>query len=110
MSFVPEVISRQIAKNAFLVQKSSPRILLVAGVAGMVGSTVLACRATLKVETVVDDAREKLLLAKNMEHPEYSEMDRSRDISLIYFQSSVKMVRLYAPSIVIGVLQSLIIF
>jgi len=56
----------------------------------------------LKVDQVLDEAKNKLELAKNLDHPEYSEKDRSRDISLIYFQTSVKTVKLYAPAIIVG--------
>jgi hypothetical protein len=102
MKFVPEVIGRQIARKALLTQKASPEVLMGAGVVGMVASTVLACRATLKMETVLDEAQIKLNMSKNLEHPEYSEKDRSRDVSLIYFQSGVKIVRMYMPAIVVG--------
>ncbi len=102
MKFVPEVIGRQIARKALVAQKASPEALLAAGIVGMVGSTVLACRATLKMEMVLDEAQIKLHQAKTLEHPDYSEKDRSRDTSLIYFQSGVKIVKLYAPAIVIG--------
>jgi hypothetical protein len=54
------------------------------------------------METVLDEAKEKLDTAKNLEHAEYSEKDRQRDITLIYFQSGVKIVRAYAPAIVVG--------
>ena len=103
MRFVPEVIGRQIARNSLQLQKASPQVLFGAGIVGMVGSTVLACRATLKVDTVMDEAKMKLDMAKNLEHEDYSEKDRSRDISLIYFQSGVKIARLYAPAIIVGV-------
>jgi hypothetical protein len=103
MRFVPEVIGRTIARNNLQLQKASPQVLLGVGIVGMVGSTVLACRATLKVDTVLDEAKSKLDLAKNLEHEDYSEKDRSRDISLIYFQSGVKVARLYAPAIIVGV-------
>jgi hypothetical protein len=102
MKFVPEVVGRTIARNSLHIQKASPQVLLGVGIVGMVGSTVLACRATLKVDTVMDEAKSKLDLAKHLEHADYSEKDRSRDISLIYFQSSVKVVRLYAPAIILG--------
>lgn len=102
MSLVPEAVGRTIARNAFLVQRSSPGLLFGVGVVGMVGSTVLACRATLKMESVVEEAQGKLEMAKTLEHDEYSEKDRKRDISLIYFQTSVKVVRLYAPAIIVG--------
>src|SRR5580765_4928473 len=104
MKFVPEVIGKQIARNALHVQKASPELLLGLGIAGMVGSTILACRATLKVDTVLDEAKEKLDLAKTLQHDDYSEKDRSRDISLIYFQSGVRVAKLYAPAVLVGAL------
>jgi hypothetical protein len=102
MMGVPGVISRTIARNVLLAQKNSPGILLGAGVVGMVGSTVLACRATLKMEEVLEKAQTDLNVAKTLEHVEYSERDRSRDISLIYFQTSVKIVKLYGPAVLLG--------
>lgn len=102
MKFVPEVIGRQVARNTLLVQKSSPGVLLGVGIVGMVGSTVLACRATLKMDEVLDEAKDKLNTAKTLEHRDYSEKDRQRDVSLIYFQTSVKIARAYAPAIILG--------
>lgn len=97
------MIGSQIARNMLVVQKSSPGLLLGAGIIGMVASTVLACRSTLKMEPIVEEAKDKLNTARTLEHPEYSESDRQRDISLIYFQSGVKLTRLYAPAIIVGV-------
>ena len=102
MSLVPGAISQKLARTALLAQKSSPEVLLAAGIVGMVGSTVLACRATLKMDTVLDDTKEKLNTAKTLEHPDYSERDRHRDISLIYYQTGIKVVKLYTPAIVLG--------
>jgi hypothetical protein len=105
MNFVPGAIGRVLARNTLLVQKNSPGLLFGTGVIGMVGSTVLACRATLKVESVLDDAHKKLELTKTVivDHPdEYNESDQGRDTALIKFQTSVKIVRLYVPAIVVG--------
>jgi len=102
MKFVPEAVMKTIARKAFLVEKNSPALLFGAGVAGMVGSTVLACRATLKLEDVVDEAKGKLNTAHTLVHREYSESDRQKDITLIYVQTSVKVARLYAPAVVLG--------
>lgn len=105
MKFVPEVVGRTIARNSLLAQKSSPGVLFGVGVAGMVGSTVLACRATLKVTEVLDDAKEKLDQTEEAreKYPEkYSERDRQRDVTLVRIQTSVKIVRLYIPAIVLG--------
>lgn len=102
MRFVPETIGRLVARNTLLMQKNSPGVLLGVGVVGMVGSTVLACRATLKMEAVLDKAKSDLDTAKRLDHPEYSERDRQRDISLIYFQSGVRVVKLYGPAVILG--------
>lgn len=102
MNLVPAAITKTIARNSLLLQKSSPRVLFGAGIVGMVGSTVLACRATLKMETVLDEAQDKLNFARTLEHPNYSETDRGRDTSLIYFQTGVKVVKLYTPAIIVG--------
>jgi hypothetical protein len=102
MNLVPAAISSKIARTALLAQKSSPEVLLAAGIAGMVGSTVLACRATLKMDAVLEVTKEKLDTAKTLEHRNYSERDRQRDVSLIYYQTGIKIVRLYTPAVVLG--------
>jgi Family of unknown function (DUF6353) len=102
MKLVPEAITRTVARNALHLQKSSPQTLFSLGVVGMVGSTVLACRATLKMETIVEEAKEKLDVARMLEHDDYSEKDRGRDISLIYFQTGIRIIRVYGPAVVVG--------
>jgi len=102
MKLVPEVVGRTVARNVLHAQKASPGVLLGVGIVGMVGSTVLACRATLKMDKIAEEASDKLAFAKSIEHDEYSKKDLRRDISLIYFQSGVKIARLYAPAIIVG--------
>lgn len=102
MQLVPAAVTQRLARSTLLAQKSSPEVLLAAGIVGMVGSTVLACRATLKMDTVLDNTKEKLNTAKTLQHEDYSERDRQRDISLIYYQTGIKVVKLYAPAVILG--------
>lgn len=102
MKGVPDVIGRKLAHSALLAQKNSPGVLFGVGVIGMVGSTVLACRATLKMEEVLDEAARKTSTAKDLEHPDYSERDRKKDLSVIRVQTTVKIVRLYGPAVIVG--------
>src|SRR4051794_31803666 len=102
MKLVTERIGRTLARNALIAQKNSPKVLFGVGIVGMVGSTVLACRATLKMEEVLTEAQDKLETARTLEHEDYSEKDRSKDITLIHIQTSVKIVRTYIPAIVVG--------
>jgi hypothetical protein len=53
---------RSMSVAGLKIKKHSPEILLAAGIAGAIGSTVMACKATLKVEKVLDDTKEKLEL------------------------------------------------
>lgn len=101
MLSIPGAISNALSSNTVVAQKASPEVLLVAGIAGMIGGTVLACRATLKMHDILDTAKSDLEVAKKLDHEDYSEQDRSRDISLIYFQSSVKTVKVYAPAVIV---------
>jgi hypothetical protein len=102
MKGVPDVIGRKIAHSALLAQKNSPGFLFGVGVVGMVGSTVLACRATLKMDEVLVESQAKLKTARTLVHSDYSEKDRRKDISVIYVKSGVNIVRLYAPAIIVG--------
>jgi Family of unknown function (DUF6353) len=102
MSLVPVAVGKLIARNVLLTQKASPELLFGAGLVGSVTSTVLACRATLKADAVVRESKVKLRVVKTLEAEEYSEKDRRKDVSLVYFQTSVKVTRLYGPAILVG--------
>jgi Family of unknown function (DUF6353) len=105
MKLVPEVIGQTISRNALIAQKNSPQVLFGVGVAGVVTSTVLACRATLKMDEVLEEAQEKIkkteIVAENPEY-EYTERDQKKDIKIIRVQTSIKITRLYAPAIIVG--------
>lgn len=102
MRFASGAIAQQIARRSLVLEKNSPSLLFGAGIVGVVGSTVLACRATLKMQDVLEDTQDKLKTAKTLEHEEYSEKDRQRDIAIIHVQAGMKIVRLYGPAIVVG--------
>lgn len=105
MKLIPTAISQKIARQGLLASKNSPTILFGAGVVGMVGSTVLACRATLKMHEVLDTAQEDLGQARKLAHfqdERYTETDRKKDTAIIYARSAGKVGRLYAPSIILG--------
>jgi hypothetical protein len=85
------------------LEKESPRLLFGVGVASMVGSTVLACRATLRLEELLEKAQDNLEGVKNLEHPEYSEEDRQKDRVIVYTRTAVELGKMYGPSLVLGV-------
>lgn len=95
-------VTRNFARSLLVAQKHSPTILFAAGVVGVVATTVTACKATLKLEEVISEASENLETAKNLQHDDYSERDRQKDVAYIYIQSAAKLGKLYGPSIILG--------
>ena len=102
MQWMPMAVSKALGRQALVLERNSPAILFGTGIVGMVGSTVLACRATLKLEEVLDEGKENVKKAKTLEHEDYSEKDREKDLAIIHVQTSMKIVKLYAPAIVLG--------
>ena len=114
----PEImnnITRTLNKAAFKFKKHSPEILVVAGVVGVVGSTVMACKATTKINDILDDTKDQLdkiheagerlengetLRLKDGE--EYTVEQNKKDLTIVYAQTALKFAKLYAPSVIIG--------
>lgn len=104
-------ISRSIHKAGFQLKKHSPEILVVVGVAGVVTSAVMACKATLKVNEVIDNTKkdiEKIHTATEKGVTEagkpYTEEDSKKDLTIVYTQTGVKLAKMYAPSVALGAL------
>lgn len=111
MKFVPTAISRLVASNSLLASQHAPRVLFVAGVVGSVGSTVLACKATLRLEEVLNNAeadiadlKDKGQAAVNNTSLKYNTTDLKKDMVVIHVRHAQAVVRLYAPAVVVGAL------
>lgn len=97
-------------KVAFKAKKHSPEILMVTGIVGAVGSAVMACRATLKVNDILDETKETVdkihgvLENDAVDEDTYSEEDSKKDLAVVYAQTGWKFVKLYAPSVIMGAL------
>lgn len=99
-------LTSKVGRQILIGQKHSPKILFVAGIVGVTATVVLACRATLKVEEVLEEAQsdiEKINSAIELHSDQYTEADQKRDVAIVYIQSGLKIVKLYAPALTIGV-------
>ena len=91
------------------VEKHSPEILMGVGVAGVITTTVMACRATMKLDDILVEAaetREKIKeVAENPSYEDkYTEEDAKKDLVINYTQTAVKVAKLYAPAVAVGVI------
>lgn len=100
---VKNAVTSKVGRQLLLGKKHSPAIMFSAGVVGTVGTVVLACRATLKVEDVLDEADKKRLQIKTMVHENYSEKDRTKDNLYLSVQTVAAVTKLYAPAIGLGI-------
>ena len=100
-------MTRTFNRTGLKIKKHSPEILLATGTVGIVTSTVMAYNATLKVEEIVDEAKEKIDTIHNGSADtamaeKYSEEDGKKDLAIVYTQTAVKFIKLYGPSVTIG--------
>ena len=104
-------VSRSLHKVGFKFKKHSPEILVVAGVVGIITSTVMACRATTKVSEIVDETKETIdtihdCVGKGLhtsDGEEYTQEIANKDLAIVYAQTGWKLVKLYGPSVALGV-------
>lgn len=103
MKLVPEKVTRNIGRKVLTLKKNSPHIFFVGGIVGVVGSAVLACRATLKLEATVDEIRGDLENVKGRKLDEnYTEHEYYKDLGYVYGKSFARFSKLYGPAVVIG--------
>lgn len=92
-------------KAGFQLKKHSPEILVVAGVVGTVASVVMACKATLKVNDVLEDAKgtiDKIHEVVADEKFDYNEEDAKKDLTKVYVKTALEFAKLYAPAVALG--------
>lgn len=108
MSIKMDNITRAFHKVGFTLKKHSPEILVVAGTVGVVASTVMACKATTKLSTVLEKSKNDVetihaYVEDNGFSEEYTEEDSKKDLAIVYTKTGVELAKLYAPSVVLGV-------
>ncbi len=102
-------MSRGLHKMAFGLKKRSPEILVAVGIAGAVASAVMACKATTKIDGILEETKDKLDKIQectdnsDMED-EYSADDAKKDTAIVYAHTGVKLAKLYGPAISVGIL------
>lgn len=103
-------VTRSLHKVGFKFKKHSPEILVVTGVIGIVTSTVMACKATTKVNDIVAESKETIdkihdCVGKDLhtsDGEEYTQEVANKDLAIVYTQTALKFVKLYGPSVLIG--------
>lgn len=100
-----EAITRKSCKMRLLAKKHSPELLVGAGIACVIGGTVVACKETLKMKDIMDERKKTIDEIKQFYKDEkaagrdtYSKEDGEHDILIVNSQTAVKIVKNYLPS------------
>ena len=101
-------LTRTLNRTCLKIKKHSPEILLAAGTVGVVVSGVMACKATLKVNKILDESKQQIdtihsVAADPNMAEKYTAEDNKKDLAIVYTQTAVKMIKLYGPSVGLGV-------
>lgn len=97
--------TKALGRTGLVLKKHSPEILTGVGIAGVVTSAVMASKATLKLEEVVEETQTTLgLIAKTREDrpEEYSEKDALHDKTIAYTKGALAVTKLYGPALSLG--------
>lgn len=102
-------VRRSAHKTGFKIKKHSPEILIVSGVVGVVASTVMACKATTKVNEILENAKEDIdavhaYMERDDFEENYTEEEGKKALATVYVRTGVDLVKLYAPSVILGTL------
>lgn len=106
-------MSRTLHTAAFQMKKHAPGILVTAGVVGTVVSAVMACKATMKVSPIIEDAKKTVnIIHKGIEDGkitdnagedhDYPAETGKKDLTITYVNTGVQLAKLYGPAVILG--------
>lgn len=105
---LPANVTRAFGKVGFELKKHAPEILVVTGVIGAVSSAVLACRASTKVNSIIDKTKKDIAVIEECAaHPEtlpepYTKEDAKKDKLTVYAHTGLELAKLYGPALTLG--------
>lgn len=104
---IVNALSNKFARTGLKLKKHSPEILVITGIIGVVSSAVMACKATTKLNGILEETKETIDTIHKYADDEsmadrYTQEDTKKDLTITYVQTGLKIAKLYAPAIIIG--------
>jgi hypothetical protein len=108
-------ISKTLGRTGLVMQKHSPEILIGMGIAGFVTTTFLACKATIRAQSVMDTHKKNIAMIKEYKSekdagvvfendPEpYTDKEYKQELFVTRIQTGARLTKLYGPAVVLGV-------
>lgn len=99
---VPAGITDKFGRPMLKLKKISPQIMFGAGVVGVLGAGVLACRATLKLDETLEKDTDRQIKIQKLTHDEaegYEKDKYDRHMAQAKARLIIDMAKLYAPAV-----------
>lgn len=109
-------LTRNMYKLGFQFKKHSPEILVVTGAVGMVTSAVLACKASMNLQAILDKNKETREYIKRLAAPDeqstegLSQDEAKKAVIATHAQTGLELAKLYGPSVALGAASLAMIF
>ena len=104
MNLVPKAVTRMGSRTLLKLNGSSPTLLVVAGVGGLVATAVLASKASRKLDPIIETHRIKREDIKTNSGREVFVSNRAEQKAILelYVETGTKLTKLYGPTLFIG--------
>ena len=103
------IVTRLAGRSTLQFKKFSPEILMGVGIIGVVGTVVLASRATLKLESIVDKTKNDLDTRRELYESNdgptsqsYRDLAYSKAVAKVYIKTGIELGKIYGPSLALG--------
>lgn len=109
---LPAKVTRMAHGAGLQLKKYSPEILVIGGVVGLFTAGVMACKATMELDDILDDHKKKADdIHEAIEHPEtvvkpYTDEESKKVMTLLYAQTGLELVKLYAVPVGISIVSA----
>lgn len=101
---IVKTFTKVAGRTGLKLQKHSPEILMVAGITGIVVGTIMACRATRKLDEVMEEQQEEKIYVENLySEGEIDNKEYQKNLAKVYGMTALKVVKLYAPAVTMEV-------
>jgi len=102
---LPSAVTSKFSRQLLVAEKHSPQLLFGAGIVLGVSTVVTACKATLKLEDVLDEAKKDrdVVEEMNAEDPNrYTDAQYRKLQTYIVVKNAYRVFKLYTPTLVLG--------
>ena len=98
-------LSRSFKIFGLKCKKNAPTIMVVGGVVGVVTGAVMACKATTKLQPVLEEQKAKIVdIHERMDNQELNDKQAKKELTVAYGNTAFKVAKLYAPAVAVGTL------